>query len=113
MKNYIQDGETVTMTAPYTVTSGEGVIVGSIFGVAQTDAASGAAVSLVTEGVFDLTKLSTAVIAAGAKVSWDDSNHYANVPGTGLYPIGSALTAAGNGVTVVRVKLAESPTAAA
>ena len=54
MKNYIQDGETVTMTAPYTVTSGEGVIVGSIFGVAQTDAASGAAVSLVTEGVFDL-----------------------------------------------------------
>ncbi len=113
MKNYVQDGAVLTVTAPATVTSGIGVIVGSIFGVAVEDAASGAAVSIQTEGVFDLVKLSTAVFAAGDKVSWDNTNHYCVVPGTGMYPIGAATAAAINGATTVRVKLNEIATAAA
>ena len=34
MKNYVQPGNTITLTAPYAVVSGDGLLVGSIFGVA-------------------------------------------------------------------------------
>ena len=37
MKNYVQPGATLTLTAPYAVVSGDGLLVGSIFGVATTD----------------------------------------------------------------------------
>ncbi len=113
MKNFIQDGAKLDLTAPHDVLSGEGFIVGSLFAVASTAAKSGAAVVGVTEGVFDLTKKSTTAFAAGDKISWDNSNHYCDAPGTGLYPIGVAVAAAGSGVGVVRIKLNEVATAAA
>lgn len=73
MKNYIQKGENLTIAAPYAVTSGGGVKSGLIFGVAAGTAASGADVDLVTQGVFDLPKVSTDVFAVGAAVYWDDT----------------------------------------
>ena len=42
MKNYVQPGNTITLTAPYAVVSGEGLLVGSIFGVASGTAAPSA-----------------------------------------------------------------------
>jgi predicted RecA/RadA family phage recombinase len=113
MKNFIQDGANLDLTAPRGLSSGDGFIVGSLFAVAAAAATSGAAVVGVTAGCFTLPKLSTAVFAAGDKVSWDDTNHYLNVPGSGLYPVGSAIAAAGSGAATVNVKLAEVPTAAA
>ena len=41
MKNYFQPGHTITLTAPAAVTSGGGLLVGAIFGIAAHDAASG------------------------------------------------------------------------
>ena len=40
-KNFIQDGRLLTVTAPAAVSSGDMVKVGSVFGVAQNDAANG------------------------------------------------------------------------
>ena len=34
MKNYIQPGKTISLAAPYAVTSGDGLLVGAIFGIA-------------------------------------------------------------------------------
>jgi predicted RecA/RadA family phage recombinase len=59
MKNYIQEGDTITVTAPAVVKSGEFVQVGRIRGVAVTDAASGAKVELRTTGVYDIEKVGT------------------------------------------------------
>jgi predicted RecA/RadA family phage recombinase len=56
MKNYIQEGRVLTVTAPAAVASGDFVQVGRIRGVAVTSAASGALVELDTEGVFDIPK---------------------------------------------------------
>jgi predicted RecA/RadA family phage recombinase len=56
MKNYIQDGDTITVTAPSNVTSGDLVQVGLIRGIAVTTALSGAAVELKTTGVFSIPK---------------------------------------------------------
>ena len=41
-KNFIQDGDIITVAAPYDVTSGGGLQVGGLFGVALTTAAAGA-----------------------------------------------------------------------
>lgn len=57
MKNYVQPGSTISLTAPYAVTSGDGLLVGSIFGIAAGDAALNDPVEAALTGVFDLTKV--------------------------------------------------------
>jgi predicted RecA/RadA family phage recombinase len=114
MKNYIQEGRMITVAAPTGgVTSGDGVVIGALFGVASKTAAEGETVTLATTGVFDLSKLASAVIAAGDAVAWDDTAKQVNAPATGRYPIGIAIEAAGNGATTVRVRLDGIATAAA
>ena len=49
MKNFIQPGNTLTMIAPVDVTSGIGVLVGNIFGVAAFDALAAAEVEITVE----------------------------------------------------------------
>jgi predicted RecA/RadA family phage recombinase len=63
MKNFIQDGDNLTVTAPAAVASGDFVQVGRIRGVAVTSAASGAQVELKTKGVFDIPKAGTEAFA--------------------------------------------------
>jgi predicted RecA/RadA family phage recombinase len=106
MKNFIQRGDMITVAAPTGgVTSGQGVFVGNLFGVAATTAAEARSVELATVGVYELPKLASAVIAAGARVAWDNTAKQVVLPGTGMVPIGIATTAAGNGVATVRVRL--------
>ncbi len=113
MKNFIQTGDNITVTAPATVASGDGVIVGNLFGVAVTDAASGAPVTLATKGVFSLPKQLSATFASGGVVSWSVPDGVCVAPGAGFYPVGVATAAAGNGVSVVNVRLDGVSTAAA
>lgn len=103
MKNYIQSGETITVTAPAAVTSGSLVVVGSLVGVAAFDAASGADVEIDIEGVFTMPKTTTDVVTQGAKLYWDSGAGKLTVtPGTGSKPlVGIAKAAAGNGATTV------------
>lgn len=87
------------------VASGQGVLIGSLFGVAATTAAEGAEVEIATRGVFDLPKAPATVIAQGDRVAWNDTAKLVALPGAGLFPIGVAVAAAGNGSTTVRVRL--------
>ncbi len=52
-----------------------------------------------------LPKTPTAVIARGARGAWDGIEERIDLPGTGLYPVGIATEAAGNGITTARVRL--------
>lgn len=103
MKNFVQEGKTLTLIAPGTVTSGSLVVVGAIIGVAAFDAASGAEVEVATEGVFTLPKVTTDVVTAGAKLYWDSvAGKLTVTAGTGAKPlVGLATVAAGNGTTTV------------
>jgi len=105
MKTFIQEGNIVSVTAAANIASGDGVLVGSIFGVAAADAVAGEEVEIATTGVYELPKLSTAVIAQGGRVAWDDTAKEIVPPGIGLYPVGTATEAAGSGVTKVKVRL--------
>jgi predicted RecA/RadA family phage recombinase len=104
MKNYVQSGEIITVTAPADCKSGDPVAVGSIFGVACYDAANGTDLELNTDGVFDLPKVTTDVIGQGDRLYFDSTaGKLTKTAGTGSKPlVGFAVVAAGNGVTTVR-----------
>jgi predicted RecA/RadA family phage recombinase len=96
MKNFIQPGRIVSVPAPATVKSGDGVLVGSLFGVAEYDAASGDPVEIICEGVFTLPKTSAQAWTVGAKIYWDGSK-CTTADGSGSNTlIGHALAVAAN-----------------
>jgi predicted RecA/RadA family phage recombinase len=105
MKNYIQRGETLDLTAPYAVTSGAGFLVGNIFAVAACDADNGAAVEGVTVGVFDLAKVSAQAWTVGAPIYWDDTAKNCTTTVSTNTLIGAAVAAAANPSSTGRVRL--------
>ncbi|MEM6890268.1 MAG: capsid cement protein [Pseudomonadota bacterium] len=107
MKNYVQPGDSITLTAATVASSGDGVLVGSLFGIASGDAAIGEALVLTTKGVFTLSKPTTDVMAVGDVLYWDDSAGLVTTnDDTGANPrVGLAVTAAGNPSGSVNVRL--------
>ena len=105
MKNFIQPGEEVTLVAPYTVTSGSGLLVGSVFGVASNDATIGSNVETRLEGVFLLAKLSTEVWTQGVLIYWDNTNKWCTIVSTSNKLIGVSTAAASNPSTTGYVRL--------
>ena len=111
MQNYVQPGDVVALTAPYTVTSGQGAKVGSIFGVAETDILINVEGQFRVVGVFDLTKATGLDFAQGDRVYWDNVQRKCVDTDSGnSYSIGVALTAASTSATTVRVRLNDSYT---
>lgn len=107
MRNYIQPGHAIALLAPYEVVSGDGLLVGSIFGVASHDAASGAEVEAQLTGVLDLAKAASQAWTAGARVYWDNTARRVTNVASGNTPVGVAVLAVGGGAdeTVGRVRL--------
>lgn len=106
MKNFHQPGDTVTFTASVTVTSGQPVAMGSLFGIAVTDATSGQTFEAALVGVFDLPK-ATGAVTAGAKIYWDASEGEVTTDAdSGANPlIGAAVAAAASDAATVKVRL--------
>ena len=82
-KNYIQPGHTITVAAPTGgVLSGDGVLIGTLFGIAQYDAVEGAEVEILTEGVVEIGKTSALQIDVGDRLFWDATNKVVNKTAT-------------------------------
>ncbi len=104
MTNFIKSGDTITLTAPYAVLSGDGCLVGSLFGVASFDAPINTPVEVRTEGEFWLKKTSALAIGAGDVLYWDDSAKELNKTSTGV-PVAVAVVAADNPSATVHCRL--------
>lgn len=65
MKNFVQNGANLTITAGSAISSGDFVVVGDLVGVAVTDIANGEKGAIACEGVFSGTKASGASLAVG------------------------------------------------
>ena len=114
MQNLNRNGHIIKVTAPAGgIASGEGLIVGNIFGIAAYTSPEGDSVELGTTGVYQLPKASAAVLTVGARVAWDNTAKNINVPGTGRFPVGIVTEAAGSGTTSVAVRLDGVATVAA
>lgn len=103
MKNFIQTGEILEVTAPYDVTSGGGVLVGSIFGFAVTSAVSGQPVNIKRKGVFEHAKTSAQAFTQGAALYWDNTNKVLTTTASGNTLVGAAALPAANPSAVGRI----------
>jgi len=106
MKNFVQTGNTLTFTAADPVTSGQGVVMGALFGIAATSAAAGVPFEASLTGVYTLPKAEDD-IAAGAALYWDDAEGLVTTDDDegGNLLIGAATEAAGTGAASVPVRL--------
>lgn len=105
MKNFVQDGNVLTLPAPYDVVSGAGFQVGALFAIATADAAAGTQVEGSLKGVFTLSKTAAQQWTVGARVYWDDANKRCDSDSTKGGLIGVATVAAANPSTVGNVRL--------
>ena len=105
MKNYIQPGRVISVTAPANIASGAGLLVGSLFGVVQVTALSGAAVEIAVEGVFDLVKVGSQAWTVGALVYWTGTACTTTASTNKLIGCAVAAVGSGAGETLGRVRL--------
>lgn len=116
-KNYIQPGEVIDWVngTGSAKTSGSVIAMGQTLGVALVDIANGATGSVQIQGVFEVPKVSGAVIAAGESLVWDvsagafDDNLATPATGDISGPPAVAVEAAGNGVTLFNVRFTGVP----
>ena len=109
MKNYVQPGVSITVTAAAAASSGDGVkmgnLLGNLFGIASGDAAIGEKLVLTTEGVFDMPKVSANTFDVGALVYWDDTAKVVTSTASGNTRVGLAVSSAANPSGSVNVRL--------
>jgi len=110
MKNYVQEGCYVEVPLPYARKSGEGVLVGSLFGVCVVDGAQNDSINIHTEGVYDIAAATGASTDAtvGALAYWDNSAKKVTPVSTSNTKIGVFLAAKATTDAVARVRLNES-----
>lgn len=106
-KKQYQPGDVLDLSIANGLLSGAGYMVGSIFGVIQESNTSGAAAvrAVAIEGVHTVNKLTTDVVAVGDKLNWNDTTKELQAAAGDLDNVATAVEAAGNGVTEVKVKL--------
>ncbi len=109
-KKFVQPGVIVTVTAPAARTSGQGVLVGKLFGVAIQDAASGAPLPIGVMGVFTIAADNALVISAGDLLYWDAANNWVDKTATAQERVGVAAAAKVSTGTEVDLLLGGGPT---
>lgn len=109
MKNYIQPGDTLTITnsSGAVVLSGRGILIGATVAIAAGDIANGATGSAMVRGVFSHAKGTAAGSggAQGANVYWDNAAKNFTAVATGNTLAGYFARAAADADTSCEVKL--------
>jgi predicted RecA/RadA family phage recombinase len=115
MNNYEQPGDVITFTAAANLAAGVVVRIGALLGVTTSAVLNGAVGEAKVTGVFNVPKVSGAVIAQGERLVWDASaaafDDSLATPATGDVSGEAAVAweAAGNGVTEISVKFTGVP----
>jgi predicted RecA/RadA family phage recombinase len=107
-QNFIQDGKVISVTLGGTVAAGAVVVVGSMVGIALVGGVNGDVISVMLEGVFELTKDAPLVISQGDEVFWNVTNSEVTKTATDT-PLGIAVAGAAEAATKVIVKLHQIP----
>lgn len=106
MKNYIQDGETLTLTPAAAVASGVGYLFGTgLFGVATGNVVISTPGEFITEGVVEIAKTDSLAIAVGDRVYWDATNKCVNKTAAAQQCVGICVEAVAATAGIVKVKI--------
>ena len=104
MKNYVCEGENISIILAGPIASGAGILMGSMFGVTKSSGVATDEIAVSLLGVFELPKASGAV-ALGAKVYWDDAaKNITTTVGSNVLA-GYAYKAELTGATTIQVRL--------
>ena len=109
MKNEVQTGDYIEITAGATIASGDLVQFGSLHGVAVADIASGALGTITLKGVFTFPKLTGAsgdACTAGGPVYFSSGSVSGSDSSGTRKLVGHSLAAANQAATTVVVRLA-------
>jgi predicted RecA/RadA family phage recombinase len=113
-KNFRQQGSVLTATAPAGgVVSGEGVLIGTCFGVAAYDAPEGSETELNIEGVWSLPKAAGVVSGFGAALYWNSTAKNVTTTAAGNTRIGFCARTAAAGDATIDVRLCPPAVASA
>lgn len=111
--SYRSSGNNITVAAPTGgTTTGVGVLISDLFGIASNTVAVGVDVALITEGVVEIAKTSALQIDVGDVVYWDDTGKEVDKTAAAQKPVGIAVSDAANPSATVLVKLTPNITAA-
>ena len=107
MKNFIGVGNRVTLVAAAITISGQAVLAGSLFGIAENAAAIGDPLVLMLNGIYDLPKTASQAWTVGQLIYWDvATSRVTNVVATNkLVGVAVLAVGAGAGETTGRVRL--------
>ena len=105
--NILDDGEQIDVTAGGTVTSGQLLVTGVMFGVALISGVSGDRIPIATGVRATLPKMNAASnsFAVGGNVYWDATNAVVTQSATSNLRIGVATVAAANTDATATVRL--------
>lgn len=108
MKNFIKEGDVITLTPGAAVASGVGYLFGAgLFGVAVNDVANGVPGEFLTEGIVTIGKTSALAISVGDRLFWDATNKVVNKTSTAQQCVGVAVEAASNPSPTVAMKIGQ------
>lgn len=112
-RNHVQPGKVIDVTLSATFASGDLIKVGDLAGVCLGAGDSGDTISVQIDEVFTVPKLSSDDMSQGDEVYLDHANKRVQLasgddggsPPVAFIVAGKVVTAAGNGVTTVNLKL--------
>jgi predicted RecA/RadA family phage recombinase len=106
MRNFVQDGDVLTLTPATDVPSGTGYQFGAaLFGVAVRDVAANTPGEFKMEGVVAIAKASALAIAVGDRLFWNPAGATVDKTATGQLHVGIAVEAAANPSSAVKMLL--------
>lgn len=104
---FVQNGRYIEVPLPYARLGGEGVLVGTVFGVCVVDGAQNDVVNIDREGVYGLVAATGASTDAafGAAAYWDNTNKRITPVASGNTLVGSFVAAKTTSQAFARVLL--------
>ncbi len=88
-----------------TIVAGQGVVIGTVVGIAVSDIADGETGAVRVKGVVEFAKPSGENISQGVALNFDETNQEFQLAAGDLTGAGTASMAAGSGTTTVMVAL--------
>jgi predicted RecA/RadA family phage recombinase len=105
MQNYLGDGDQIEFCAPAPLVTGQGLLLGAMFGVVLASVAEGQPGILSLKGIYQLPKNASEVWTVGEGLYWDNTNMYLTVTSADNTRVGVATAVTVNPSSVGNVRL--------
>jgi predicted RecA/RadA family phage recombinase len=102
--NYVFSGKVIPITAPRNVDSGEGILIGDLFGIVGNTVLEGEATELYLDGVYKLRK-AQGTITVGQRLYWNEAGGWVTTEAEGNKLIGASIENVGITPATVEVRL--------